>query len=563
MTMASENPISKEIQNLREAVNFSRVKEAKIIVNNLQTRIEDIEDDLERADLEHEIGRELLWIEHNPNAAQDHFKRALEFVERKNDSKRTIHILNSLGLSLRASENHEEAVETLKRALKISKESNDKSGIAKALYNLANTYKAEHEDTSKREDLFKEALAIQEELGDYLGMGRTLYSLSSYTYSIGDYKKAQYYISKLEEDVIKGRKKEIPPILRYSAKSIQAVIAKRTGELKKAKEQFISLKKQAKVVQENDAILWNVLNLGDVYRLQGNYSEAKREYESILEEISKRECATKEECKLLGFASSGLAHVYWAQGSLESAEQAFIKCKQNLDSEKLSAYLFADIELGLAGVLADIGKIGEAKTLIQKVEDKLLAAGAETLAKAWVSFFDGLIAQAQGNLILASQKFTESYQQSLHGRFFEYELRSLVHLSEITLLRYQQSLESTDLDELNSYVSKIKEIANSRGIKSLLSTIHLIKGLLLTVEHMDYDSAILELTTALEIAKELDLRETIRIEKELSRVQKLRERFAVQATTAASAFVTPFEELREYISYAKEYAREARAKELQ
>lgn len=142
-----------------------------------------------------EIAFEYYGIE--PKTGIGYGEKGIALAEKLNYQKGLIFCLISTGVCYWASSNFPKALELLLKALKISEEEGNKTGIAKACANIGSVY-ADEENYPKALEYYFRALKISEELGDKRGVARKLGNIGTIYKEIKphDYPKALEYFSR-------------------------------------------------------------------------------------------------------------------------------------------------------------------------------------------------------------------------------------------------------------------------------------------------------------------------------------------------------------------------------
>jgi tetratricopeptide (TPR) repeat protein len=163
---------------------------------------------------------ELAWLERsqdNFDNGQMYADKALLIAKKNNYTKLSIDIYNIIGVIHEKKHNRHEAIIAYDEALNISKNLNDKLGIARILNNKGNVIEA-FGDIETAETMYLESWSILQQIGDTKRISIILSNLGDISFKKGDYESAEKYHRKsLEIKTKLGNKKGISTSLGFLA----------------------------------------------------------------------------------------------------------------------------------------------------------------------------------------------------------------------------------------------------------------------------------------------------------------------------------------------------------
>lgn len=243
------------------------------------------------------------------------------------------------------------------RSLIISKELNDKTGIAGTLNSLG-AIESDMGNNEKAQEYYFESLALRKETGDKFDIARSLNNLGSAAYEIGDFEKAQkFYNESLEIKRSIGDQYSVAETL-----SNLGNIAYAQGKYEQAQnfqEECLALNRE---VGNKNGMADSLNNLGKTKYTLGKYEQARKYYEESL--TIQNEIGDK----------SGISHSLNDLGNLfiqlEKFEQAW-----KYFEESLALFSSMGEKLGIAISLNNLGRLslikGEYKDARKFIEESL------------------------------------------------------------------------------------------------------------------------------------------------------------------------------------------------
>jgi len=220
----------------------------------------------------------------DPKIGIKYGEKGIALAEQLNFRKGLIFCLISTGVCYWASSSYPKALELLLKALKISEEDGNKTGISKACANIGSVY-ADQENYTKALEYYFKALKISQELGDKRGIARKLGNIGTIYKEIKppDYPKAlEYYVKALKYYEETGEKRGIAVTLEniswvYSCQS----------QYKKA---IAGLNKALPIVEEIGEPRWLMYYYGTIGEAYYNMaSDTARKYRKTLNSLSNAE----------------------------------------------------------------------------------------------------------------------------------------------------------------------------------------------------------------------------------------------------------------------------------
>lgn len=197
------------------------------------------------------------------------------------------------------------------------------------------------------------AMALYQQVGDFLGIGFIWFELAEIHLALGQTEQAFNAYQerrKLYEKI--GNRRMIGMSLSW-----ESLAASRYKDLDYAMQtRRRSLEISLEVGNHND-IAWHTWELGELYRLQGDYDQARFWYQEALPLFEKLQDATMLSYYQRGFGDIALCQKQWAE-----AERCFRQALWHLDAEQrdISLWGHAYMLSGLARALVRLGKLAEA-----------------------------------------------------------------------------------------------------------------------------------------------------------------------------------------------------------
>lgn len=282
------------------------------------------------------------------------------------------------------------------RSLIISKELNDKTGIAGTLNSLG-AIESDMGNNEKAQEYYCESLALRKETGDKFDIARSLNNLGSAAYELGDFEKAQkFYNESLEIKRSIGDQYSVAETL-----SNLGNIAYAQGKYEQPQnfqEECLALNRE---VGNKNGMADSLNNLGKTKYTLGKYEQAREYYEESL--TIQNEIGDK----------SGISHSLNDLGNLFIQLEKFEQAGKYFE-ESLKLFRSIGEKLGIAISLNNLGKLalikGEYADAGEFIKESLVIS--REIGDKWgiALTINGLgnLAYYEGNYDLARKYFHES-----------------------------------------------------------------------------------------------------------------------------------------------------------
>jgi tetratricopeptide (TPR) repeat protein len=266
-----------------------------------------------------------------------------EAVQLTDSPRKKIRIYQDMAESQFMDARPEDALESLKKALAVSIEAEDKKGIATTLHWLGNIHFVQG-DYEKATEKYHQSLKISEEFGDKAGIAVALHQLGMIYQVQGDYEKAtEKYNQSLKISEEFGDKGKIASSLHQLG-----MIHQDQGDYEKAIEKYNRSLKIEEELGDKSGIAYTLGQLGNIHFAQGHYEKAIEKYNQTMK-ISE-EMGDK---RSVAIGLHQLGNIYFVQGDYEKAIEKYnrsLKIKEELGDKS-----------GIAISTAQLGRIYEAK----------------------------------------------------------------------------------------------------------------------------------------------------------------------------------------------------------
>jgi len=244
------------------------------------------------------------------------------------------------GIALLYIDNFDKRIAYHERALKIDRESGDRSGVVADLINLGNGYNDQRE-FEKALSFYREALVIVMELGEELNVVKCKLNIAGIFSEMGNIKAAELNYRELIPIAMKNDYRSVLPAI-YSGLGENYLKA---GRFNLARNSTDTSMKLAKEIGETERILQCQLNFVRIDSAQGNYKSAFKNYklyaflkDSIESLIDKRKFAQLEMTYEFSKKEDSLRYVQMTTDN-KLRQQVLITSKQRTANNYLIAAL--------------------------------------------------------------------------------------------------------------------------------------------------------------------------------------------------------------------------------
>ncbi|MFX0117128.1 MAG: tetratricopeptide repeat protein [Candidatus Hodarchaeota archaeon] len=383
----------------------------------------------------------------------------------------------------------------------------------------------------------EKALRIHREFDNRPGLYRVLQALYNRYYIFGDFEKA-HQLAQEAADIAKELNDELKII---DSMVLIGVILKRQGRLHEAELHFKGLDQKLKEINDSRPITNNLqrsldYNLGHTLVLLGRHEEARELFLKLLQ-IEQQD---KHYFDLTG--SQGLGLLALSLGDYEKATKYLETVLTTMRSAKPNSTAFVEELITLSTVYVELGEYEKAQTFLE--EARQIQTESKYTA-VFVSFGDGVLAQAKRNLELASKSFHKSLKLATEMGLSEYIIRALFRLATLEFFEYRISGNRVSLGKMRDLLQEAQQKATDSQMPLLALEIGILSSVACTA-NMEYDCAMLGFEQCESLAQQLGL--SRKLEEIKALIQDLREKRTQAAEVAIPEYsLADTQKISEYV----------------
>ncbi|MHA2225032.1 MAG: tetratricopeptide repeat protein [Candidatus Hodarchaeales archaeon] len=402
----------------------------------------------------------------NTDITLSHFEKAMKLNQELENKYLSGLLLSDIGILHMGRENYDLSLEYFGKSAEILKNLGSPSySLSMAL--IGDIHQARG-NLEKALDLYQKSLEGFESSGNIIRVIDISIGIGKIHYWMGDLELA---LETFNRSLSKAKEANYKSSIAWSQEWLSCVYIHQ-GELNKAlatKEQSLKL---FNVLEDHHGISFCYRRFGDIFRLQGDYSQAIKYYEDGIQLLTKTFKGDDKE--LFGIVSSVLVQLSLIAEDLDDADKANVYLRKLRELQQSSKFIY--VELRTRFVEALVLKMSKRGTMKLQAIEQFQNIVNEPVVDFEITIY-AMIFLCE--LLILELKISDSAEElfleiiDLTNRFFDnaHTQKSPFFIVMALILKSKIALVRGEIEEVDSFLNTAEEIADKKKLLSLSKNI--------------------------------------------------------------------------------------------